>query len=266
MVLGKYLGPSIDVGPAMTSRIMNANGKLEDRSTAHALTSEEHVNVTLFHKQQVFLASVEKRWGPTTTVKDLGPDILNLDPDPVNMDPWEDDEGPSFPELDDELEAAKAAGDFLMNSKVLLPVGNSQELARILRQKQDTDRKVVGTSHHNPALDSCIYEFRFPYGRTEELAANVIAETIYAQCDADQNQYVLLDAIVDYHKDPSMAVARDAQVTIVDGKKIFKCSTRGWELCCEWKDGSTSWQKLSDLKESAEFAFATQIADEPIFN
>ena len=67
------------------------------------------------------------------------------------------------------------------------------------------------------------------------------------------------------------AVARDDQVTIVDGKKIVKSSTGGWELCCEWKDGSTSWQKLSDLKEShplqvAEFAFAAQIADEPAFN
>ena len=54
---------------------------------------------------------------------------------------------------------------------------------------------------------------------------NVIAEAIYAQCDANRNQYILLDAIVDYHKDPSMAVARNDQVTIVDGKKIVKCST-----------------------------------------
>eukprot|EP00804_Cyclotella_cryptica_P020242 CCRYP_010924-RA/>CCRYP_010924-RA protein AED:0.27 eAED:0.27 QI:0/0/0/1/1/1/2/0/495 len=63
----------------------------------------------------------------------------------------------------------------------------------------------------------------------------------------------------------------DDQVTIADGKKIIKRSTRGWELCCEWKDGSTSWQKLSDLKEShplqvAEFTFAAQIADEPAYN
>jgi hypothetical protein len=124
---------------------------------------------------------------------------------------------------------------------VLLPVGNSQELARVLRRKQDADGKVVGTAHHNPALDSCIFEVRFSDRRPEELAANVIAEAIYAQCDADGNQYVLLDAIVDYHKDPSVAVAWDTQVTMVDGKKIIKRSTRGWELCCEWKEGSTSW-------------------------
>eukprot|EP00804_Cyclotella_cryptica_P016150 CCRYP_004245-RA/>CCRYP_004245-RA protein AED:0.42 eAED:0.42 QI:0/-1/1/1/-1/0/1/0/129 len=71
--------------------------------------------------------------------------------------------------------------------------------------------------------------------------------------------------------DQSVAVARKDQVSAVNGKKIVKCSTKSWELCCEWKDGSTSWQKLSDLKEShplqvAEFAFAAQIANEPAFN
>eukprot|EP00804_Cyclotella_cryptica_P009222 CCRYP_020309-RA/>CCRYP_020309-RA protein AED:0.34 eAED:0.42 QI:64/0/0/1/0/0.33/3/0/271 len=149
--------------------------------------------------------------------------------------------------------------------------GNALELARVLHEKPDADRNVVGTAHHNPALDTRVYEVCFPDGRTEELAVNVIAEAVYAQCDTDGNQYVLLNAIMDYGKDPSVAVAWDDQVTIVDGKKIIKHSTRGWELCCEWKDGSTSWQKLSDLKEShplpvVEFAFAAQIADEPAFN
>ena len=48
MVLGKYLGPSIDVGPVMTSCIMKANGELEDCSMVCALTSEEHPNAALF--------------------------------------------------------------------------------------------------------------------------------------------------------------------------------------------------------------------------
>ena len=76
---------------------------------------------------------------------------------------------------------------------------------------------------------------------------------------------------MDYRRDPSMAVARDDQITVVNGKKIVKRFTCSWELCCERKDGSTSWQKLLDLKEShplqvAEFPFAAQIADEQAFN
>ena len=60
--------------------------------------------------------------GPKTTIKDLGEDILNLVPDPMNNGPWEDEDGPLFPELDDKLAAAKAARDYLVNSEVLLPV------------------------------------------------------------------------------------------------------------------------------------------------
>ena len=53
-------------------------------------------------------------------------DVLNLVLDPENNVPWEDEDGPSFPKLDDELAAADMAGDFLMNTEVLLPVGNDQ--------------------------------------------------------------------------------------------------------------------------------------------
>ena len=68
-----------------------------------------------------------------------------------------------------------------------------------------------------------------------------------------------------------MTVAGNDQVMGVDGKKTVKRSTQGWELCCKWKDGSTSWQNLSGLKEShplqvAQFAFSVQITDEPAFN
>jgi hypothetical protein len=217
------------------------------------------------------LEAIQGRWGKKTTVKDWGPDVLNLVPDPENNDPWEDKDGPSFPKLDDELITATVAGDFLINTEVLLPIGNTQELARVLHQKRDQEGNPVGSAHQNPALNTCVYEVHFLDGRTEELAVNVTAKAVYAQCDADQNQYVLLDAIVDYRKDPSMAVAWNDQVSVVGGKKFVKRSTRGWTLCCKWKDGSTSWQKLSNLKEShplqvAEFAFAAQIADKPAFN
>ncbi len=176
-----------------------------------------------------------------------------------------------FPELDDEIAAAKAAGDYLVNSEVLLPVGDRHELARVLRRKRDSNGVPVGIAHKQPALDTRVYEVRFPDGRTEELADNAIAEALYAQCDPDENEYVMLDAIVDFRKDPIVAISRNNQVKIVNGKKVVSRSTKGWELCCEWKDSSTSWQKLSNLKEShplqvAEFPLATGIADEPAFN
>jgi hypothetical protein len=51
----------------------------------------------------------------------------------------------------------------------------------------------------------------------------------------------------------------------------MKHSTIGWQVCCQWKDGSTSWENLADLKEShpletAEYAVTQGIDHEPAFN
>ena len=42
-VLGRYLGPSIDIGPAMTAKILKANGQVVHRSTYRSLTDQEWV-------------------------------------------------------------------------------------------------------------------------------------------------------------------------------------------------------------------------------
>ena len=95
------------------------------------------------------------------------------------------------------------------------------------------------------------YVVQFADGDETELNANMIAEAIYAQCDPDGNQYVLLDALVDHrHNDRAIKLADQTTVT-ADGKSYQQKSTAGWQIsCCQWKDGSTSWQDLRKLKES----------------
>ncbi|KAL7539643.1 hypothetical protein ACHAXR_009466 [Thalassiosira sp. AJA248-18] len=55
------------------------------------------------------------------------------------------------------------------------------------------------------------------------------------------------------------------------GRSYLRRTTAGWQLCCEWKDGPTLWEKLSDLKEyhpvvTAEYAVRQGISHEPAFN
>ena len=62
----------------------------------------------------------------------------------------------------------------------------------------------------------------------------------------------------------------DALVTIKNGVKRQHQTTQGWQLLCQWKDGSTNWVALKDMKNSypvqvAEYAKANQIDDEPAF-
>ena len=53
----------------------------------------------------------------------------------------------------------------------------------------------------NQTLDTSMYQVEFAGGEVTELTVNIIAESTYALCDADGNKYLLLDMIVDYHKD-----------------------------------------------------------------
>jgi hypothetical protein len=53
--------------------------------------------------------------------------------------------------------------------------------------------------------------------------------------------------------------------------KIIKPTNRGWSLLVSWKDGSSDWLPLKDLKDAypvqiAEYAAANKIAHEPAFN
>ena len=63
---------------------------------------------------------------------------------------------------------------------------------------------------------------------------------------------------------------QDAFITTKTGTKRRRETTKGWELLIEWKDGSTNWVSLKDIKESypvevAKFALATRISMEPAF-
>ena len=49
---------------------------------------------------------------------------------------------------------------------------------------------------------------------------DTIAEALYNHCDPDENQYIMLDAILDYRKNPDVAISWNDQVKIVNGKKV----------------------------------------------
>ena len=47
MVLGRHLGPAIDIGPAMRRKILKSNGKVVYRSTVRALTPDKMADETM---------------------------------------------------------------------------------------------------------------------------------------------------------------------------------------------------------------------------
>jgi hypothetical protein len=93
---------------------------------------------------------------------------------------------------------------------------------------------------------------------------------MYAQVDDEGNMFQFLLEIMDHKKDGTAIDISNGMVTSANGNTKPKITTQGWMLLVMWKDQSTSWVKLKDLKASnpielAEYAVANCITEEPAF-
>ena len=159
--------------------------------------------------------------------------------------------------------------DKLINAEVVLMKGDELQKAIVVCRKRDSDGNLVGKKHSNPILDSRMYELQFPDGHREEYTANLIAENIYSQVDEDGKRHLYIDEISD-HRKLGNAVPKDEMWVQKGTNRHMKRTTRGWDLLVTWKDGTSTWEPLKDMKEVypvqvAEYAVANRIADEPAF-
>ena len=107
-------------------------------------------------------------------------------------------------------------------------------------RKRDHEGNVIGRSNANPILDTQEYEVKFEDGGVAKLAANAIAESIYAMCDENSDHILLFDAIVDHKKNDKAMTRMEQKFVDSRGKQQYKLSTKVWEVCVRWKNGSTT--------------------------
>ena len=137
------------------------------------------------------------------------------------------------------------------------------------KRAQNADGELTGTKNDNPLLDTRVCEVEFPDGNVAEYSANVIAENMFAMCDPDGNQHLLMDTIID-HKTDDTAVKFADHFIVKNGRQHYQKTTQGWMLCISWKDGTASWEPLASAKEScpievAEHAAQHDVDHEPAF-
>jgi hypothetical protein len=78
-----------------------------------------------------------------------------------------------------------------------------------------------------------------------------------------------MEGIIDHRTDGHAVAPAEMYIKHGSNKKVRK-TTKGWPLCVEWKDGTTSWERLADLKESnpvevAEYAATKNLLNTPAF-
>ena len=81
---------------------------------------------------------------------------------------------------------------------------------------------------------------------------------------------MLFDEIIDNQVDGTEIKQQDAFIVSKNGGKRRRETTKGWEMLLQWKDGSSSWETMKDVKECypvqlAEYAHCKRISQEPAF-
>jgi hypothetical protein len=270
--LGRNVGATIDIGPAITHKILKKNGSVMYRSSVRPLTPYEIQSPTEKKEREEFDIAVENKFGPSMDMDDF-----KYDPDYAyfvtpTYECYEDDEvySSKMPYIDDIKEEHDVdIYEQYVGSHVRVPIGYEIRSGKVFRRKREPDGTVKGQVNANSMLDTITYEIEFPHGRSDEYTANVIVENMDAQCDIEGRQYNLMEGIVDHKTDGHAVEPADMYINHGNNKKV-RNTTKGWNLCVEWKYGTTSWEHLADLKEInpvkvAEVAAAKSFLDTPAF-
>ncbi|KAL7544893.1 hypothetical protein ACHAWF_008256 [Thalassiosira exigua] len=142
--------------------------------------------------------------------------------------------------------------------------------AMVTRRITDKNGRPIGKDHFNPMLDTRVYKGQLEDGTHEHLMANKIAENLYAQVYDEGREILRFADIVDHRKDSTTLTEENSFIKVqVCGSKCIR-TTKGWEMLVEWKDGTSSWLPLRDVKEAspielAEYAVAMGLDKEPAF-
>jgi hypothetical protein len=275
--IGRWLGVSHRVGSLMSYWIMTQKGTVISRSTVQRVTTLEKQTDEFKKALDEFDDEVRRLFKEDD---EFG--IEGSKPNPEDWSEYMEHDAdfqaefdnivndPGLPEADEDFDP-EVYDDTYVNMELAIPRdGEGPELATVKKRLKDEQGRPIGRANSNPILDTRLYEVEFPDGHKAALAANTIAENMFAQTDLEGNRHVLFQEIVDHRTDGSELKQMDAFITTKTGTKRRRETTKGWEILVQWKDQSTTWVALKDMKDSyplqlAEYAVLNRIAGEPSF-
>jgi hypothetical protein len=272
-ILMRWIGVADDHGSAMTYWVIGKSAEPVARSSVQAVQPEEFSTDSFKAHAKELDDGINKAIGDNVSKEDFKANYPHgIDAVPYDIFEGEDDDGyapvePDSLRPDADDHPSPDAYDQYLTANLLLDRGGSTVRGTVVRRKRDEMGRLVGKSNNNPLLDTREYEVEFPDGSIDYLSANIIAETMYSQVDQDGHEHLLLDAIID-HRFDNTALSKDDSV--LPGSNKLRRTTKGCQLLVSWKDGSTNWIALADMKDAymvqtAEYAVANKIASEPCF-
>ena len=273
--LGRWLGVSHKIGSQMAYHILPLTCSPITRTSVQRITNLELTTTEVRTQADQFDAEIKRR---------LDEEDYAVDGDKPDPEAWADliendpDFAAEFQQAQDNQATSQedsftpeVLDDTYLRMELALPRDDEgPEFARVTKRLRDAEGRPIGTAHDNPILDTRIYEVEYQDGHTAAMSANAIAMNLFAQVDEDGHRHVLFDEIIAHRTNGKEVKQADAFITSRQGGKRRRMTTQGWEILVQWKDGSTTWVDLKDIKDSfpvelAEYAVQTKLSMEPAF-
>ena len=113
--------------------------------------------------------------------------------------------------------------DSCLGAEILLPnQDGNNKMAKFIKRVKGNDGNPVGTQHNNTMLDTSEYTVEMYDGSSQEITANIIAESMLAQVDSEGHHYQLLQEIIDHSKEQLSVPISDGMIRLHNGNMFPK--------------------------------------------
>ena len=116
-----------------------------------------------------------------------------------------------IPEVDD---ITPEVMDNYIGTEIMIYHGDVVAQGSVRRREHDVEGNTIGRANINTIIDTGTYEVKFEDGSMSTYSANVIVESIYAQCDDEVHQYLLFGSILDHKTDGHSLLVADQDVVV----------------------------------------------------
>lgn len=279
--LGRWLGVSHRVGSDMCYWILTKTGQVIAETTVQHVIRDDLIDPDIKQEIDEFNAAVNERLDDTNFRLPNDEGDFKLE-DAYEIPPWDSaygDNDPTPDEYGQEDEPILEADDVteeifdkFVGAKFVLDdkADGGGRLATVKKRARTEDGVPIGRAHANPMLDTREYEVELEDGETDRILANQIAANLYSQLDDEGREIMNFKGIIDHKKDGSALTKEEGFIALRNGQKKCKKTTRGWKILVEWRDETSDWLDLKDVKDAnpielAEYAINNDLQDEPAF-
>ena len=267
---GRWLGVAHRVGSSLCYWILTGSGKIVARTTVQRVTDADMQSHDVQEKFRRFHDVLESKLSDKDRDTSDIPDLLYLEDTDIETATPFDGKHEFLCDVDD-FSPDNGYDEYIGAEMVFSLEGIPDVRGTVVKRAKGESGNPLGKRHNNPMLDTREYSVQFADGSYRELTANLIAENLFSQVNAEGQSLQIFRGINGHRKLKGAVEKDDPAATIRGHTNVHHAkTTQGWEIRVEWRDGSTTWLPLSEVKagnpvELADYAVLAKIDDEPAF-